>query len=92
MNWIMVWVALLLAETLWGESAVLAHEKPVVKVSGFADMYYVEDYNNPSSDRRQPFLYNHNRHDEPNVNLVLLQVGVEHPNYRSNIGIHTGTY
>lgn len=92
MNWIMLWVVLLLAETLWGESPVVEHQKPVVKVLGFADMYYVEDYNDPSSDRRQPFLYNHNRHDEPNVNLVLLQVGVEHPNYRSNIGIHTGTY
>jgi len=92
MYWIMGWVGLLLAETLWGESAVSVHEKPVVKVSGFVDMYYVEDYNNPSSDRRQPFLYNHNRHDEPNINLALLQIGVEHSAYRAHLGVHTGTY
>lgn len=79
-----VWTLAVSIASLWGEAAL--------SVSGFTDLYYVEDYNDPVSDRRQPFLYNHNRHDEPNINLALLQIGVEDSGYRAHLGVHTGTY
>lgn len=84
MAWRILWAFAITALSLWGE--------PALTVSGFTDLYYVEDYNDPVSDRRAPFLYNHNRHDEPNINLALLQIGVEDSAFRAHLGVHTGTY
>ena len=41
---------------------------------------------------RQAFLYNHNRHNEFNVNLGLLRLAVAHAKYRANVALQTGTY
>ncbi|MBK7343656.1 MAG: porin [Saprospiraceae bacterium] len=66
--------------------------KPTVHVSGFMDIYYMYDANKPGTGFRQPFLYNHNRHNEFNLNLGYLKLGVEHPKYRANLALQTGTY
>lgn len=66
--------------------------KPVLNFLGFADVFYVYDFNQPQGTQRQPFLYNHNRHNAFNLNLGLLSVGVEHTKYRAHIGLQTGTY
>jgi len=72
-------------DTLW-------NEKPALNFSGFLDVFYVYDFYKPSTSRRQEFLYNHNRHNEFNLNLALLHVAVENPKYRANLALHAGTY
>ncbi len=68
------------------------HQKPQLSISGFADVFYVYDFNQPQGTERQPFLFNHNRHNEFNLNLGLVKLDVEHVKYRANFALQTGTY
>lgn len=72
-------------DTLWKKT-------PVFSIQAFADVFYVYDFNQPDTTFRQPFLFNHNRHNEFNLNLGLIKIGVDHVKYRSNIALQAGTY
>lgn len=65
---------------------------PQIELSGFADVFYLYDFNQPKTDYRQTFLYNHNRHNEFNINLGYIKISAQHQKYRSNIALHTGTF
>ena len=67
-------------------------KKPTINFGGFIDAFYVYDFNEPADSKRQPFLFNHNRHNEFNINLGLLEVQVNHEKYRANLGLQSGTY
>jgi hypothetical protein len=64
---------------------------PNLSFDGFVDAFYVYDFAEPEG-QRQSFLYNHNRHNEVNVNLGLLKVTLKHKKYRGSFGLHAGTY
>jgi hypothetical protein len=66
-------------------------KKPELNISGFADVFYVYDFNQPQGTKRQPFLYNHNRHNEFNLNLGFIKFGLAHTKYRANFALQTGT-
>lgn len=57
-----------------------------------ADIFYAYDFNTPATGFRQPFLFNHNRHNEFNLNLGLLRASVTHDKYRAAVGLQAGTY
>jgi len=65
---------------------------PKINISCFVDAFYAFDFNNPSTSYRQTFLYNHNRHNEINLNLGYFKVSTEHEKYRLNFALHAGTY
>jgi hypothetical protein len=65
---------------------------PSIGIHGFADVYYVYDFNTPEGSFRQDFLFNHNRHNEFNLNLGLLGLHLEHQKYRARVTLQTGTY
>lgn len=67
-------------------------EKPELSISGFLDVFYVYDFNQPQGAERQPFFFNHNRHNEFNLNLGLLKFGLKQTKYRANLALQTGTY
>lgn len=67
-------------------------QKPNLSISGFLDVFYVYDFNQPQGIERQPFLFNHNRHNEFNLNLGFVKLGLEHSKYRANLALQTGTY
>ncbi len=66
--------------------------KPKINIGGFVDAFYVYDFEKPTESKRQPYLFNHNRHNEFNINLALIQVNVNHEKYRVNLGLQSGTY
>jgi len=66
--------------------------KPDLSISGFIDVFYCYDFNQPGGNSRQPFFFNHNRHNEFNVNLALVQLEIEHKRYRSKLIVQAGTY
>ena len=70
----------------------LWNKKPELTLSGFLDAYYVYDFNKPKGNSRQTFLYNHNRHNEFNLNLALIKLGLQNDKYRANLALQTGTY
>ena len=65
---------------------------PRLSFSAVTDVFYSYDFNQPEAGFRQPFLYNHNRHNEFNLNLGLLRAAVTHDKYRAAIGLQAGTY
>ena len=65
---------------------------PDVSWSAFVDAFYAFDFNRPVENFRHDFFYNHNRHNEFNINLALLQLTVSHERYRANLGLQAGTY
>jgi hypothetical protein len=68
------------------------YENPEVTILGFADVFYVYDFNQPLGNERQAFLFNHNRHNEFNLNLGLIRFSLEQKRYRANLALQTGTY
>lgn len=68
------------------------NQKPTITLSGFMDVFYTYDFNKPQGVLRQTFLYNHNRHNEVNLNLGIFKMNVEHDKYRANFALHSGTY
>ncbi|MBN3581893.1 porin [Algoriphagus aestuarii] len=67
-------------------------EKPEFNLTGFVDIFYIYDFNRPEGTYRQDFLYNHNRHNEFNLNLGLLKFNLTSQKYRANFAMQTGTY
>jgi hypothetical protein len=67
-------------------------KKPEVVYSGYVDLFYAYDFNKPETNSRQPFLYNHNRQNEFNLNLGLIKVSAKHLKYRTNLAMQAGTY
>jgi hypothetical protein len=67
-------------------------QKPEVSFSGYLDIFYAYDFNEPQTDYRQPFFYSFNRHNEFNLNLGLIKVSAKHLKYRANIAMQAGTY
>jgi hypothetical protein len=66
--------------------------QPLIRVSGFIDVYYAWDADRPAGTSRQFFLYNHNRHNEFNINLAYAKLEVLDERYRANLALQTGTY
>jgi len=65
---------------------------PDFYINGYLEVFYAYDFNRPSAVQRQPFFYNHNRHNEFNINHGLIGFGVEHSKYRATLTMQTGTY
>ncbi|MGE0568812.1 MAG: outer membrane beta-barrel protein [Bacteroidia bacterium] len=65
---------------------------PKVNLCGFVDVFYVYDFSQPPGASRQPFLFNHNRHNEFNLNLGFIKISTQHQKYRANIALQCGTY
>lgn len=60
--------------------------------SGYVETYYSYDFSNPANHEKSAFLYNHNRHNELNLNLGLLKASYNTDKIRANIGVMVGTY
>jgi hypothetical protein len=67
-------------------------EPQAFSFSGFLDLYYGYDFNQPLSESRLPFLYNHTRHNQPAVNQALISGSFKKDRFRANLGLHQGTY
>lgn len=65
---------------------------PELKILGFLDVYYAYDFNEPTTPYRQTFLYNHNRHNEFNLNLGIIGLNIQQTKYRAKIALQAGTY
>lgn len=60
-------------------------------ISGYIDCYYAYNFTEPGT-KNMPFAYNHNRHNEFNVNNVLVGLKYSNRRLRSNLLLHAGTY
>lgn len=82
----------LISFSLFAQTDSAWKKKPQIKLSGFVDVFYAWDFNRTESGKRQNFLYNHNRHNEFNLNLGYIKLSAVHDKYRANIALQAGTY
>jgi len=88
-----VFVALLLVNSITARSQdTITTSKVKFDFSGYLETYYTYDFNKPEGTTRQSFLYNHNRHNEFNVNMALLRSSISYDNFYAKIAIQAGTY
>jgi len=73
-------------------TGALAQENSPFSVSGYAEMYYIFDFNKPVNNTRPEFIYSHNRHNEVNINLGLIKGSYITNTTRANLALMTGTY
>ncbi|MGZ8510898.1 MAG: outer membrane beta-barrel protein, partial [Chitinophagaceae bacterium] len=60
--------------------------------SGFVDAYYSLGFGQSSNHEIASFLYNHNRHNEVNINLALMSLSYKDSTTRANFSLMAGTY
>lgn len=56
------------------------------------EVYYSFDFSRPPENHKVDFIYNHKRHNEANLNLLLGKMTYLDENFRSNIGLMVGNY
>lgn len=83
-----------LAFLMLGISAFLfaQEEQKPLTISGYAEVYYQFDANNPKNNLRPSFIYSHNRNNEVNLNLGFIKANYETERLRANLSLATGTY
>ena len=83
-----------LAFSMLGLSTMLfaQEENKLLKISGYAEVYYQFDTNNPQNNSRPSFIYSHNRNNEVNLNLGFIKANYETEKLRANLALATGTY
>jgi hypothetical protein len=67
-------------------------KKKPFSFSAFVDLYYGYDFNQPTAEKRLPFLYNYTRHNTPAVNLALISGSFEKERFRAKLAFQQGTY
>jgi len=81
-----------------GASAVCAQDTAAttqaktLTFSGFTEVYYGFDAGQPTTNKRPPFVYSHNRHNEVNVNLAYLKGSYATQRVRATVAMGIGTY
>ncbi|MBL7856595.1 MAG: porin [Cyclobacteriaceae bacterium] len=96
-HWIRVRVRIILfclvtGFTTYAQEDSLQQADPVFTLSGYLDIFYTYDFNQPITDYRQTFFYNYNRHNEVNLNLGYIKLEANHTNYRAALAFQSGTY
>lgn len=61
-------------------------------ISGFLDAFYAFDFNRPEGPERQKGFYNHNRHNKPAINVVLIRMHYEKDSFHAVLDLQAGTY
>jgi hypothetical protein len=66
--------------------------KSNLSFSGYAEVYYSYDLNQPANHTRPSFIYSHNRHNEFNLNLGFIKTAYSTDRTRANLALAAGTY
>lgn len=80
----------LVSSTIFSQTSEI--KKNNLTLSGYFDLYYCFDFNEPLAGARENFLYNHNKHNKVNVNLVYLKSNYSLSKFRANLALMHGTY
>ena len=67
-------------------------ENSNLKFSGYAEIYYGYDFNEPPDHDFPPFLFSYNRHNEVNLDLGYLKAQYANQRIRGNFALMAGTY
>lgn len=63
-----------------------------INFTAYVEVFYKYDFNKPASNNSPAFIYNHNRHNEFNLNLGFIKVSYNAEKVRANLALAAGTY
>lgn len=88
MKCLFIYLTLFLSST----TLLFSQENKEVKItfSGFLETYYSNDFQNSNTEKKLPFMYNHNRQNEGNLNIGLLRAKVAFENGYGSFALHSG--
>lgn len=61
-------------------------------ISGYAELYYSQDFNKPADHNRPPYVYSYNRANEVDLNLGFIKAAYSNDFVRANLAFMAGTY
>ena len=61
-------------------------------ISGYAELYYGQDFNKPADHNRPPYVYSYNRTNEVDLNLGFIKAAYSNDFVRANLAFMAGTY
>ena len=73
-------------------NAQLDTTKGNLSFTGYAEVYYSYDFNEPADHNRPSFFYSHNRHNEFNLNLGFVKGTYNTEKVRANVALAAGSY
>ncbi len=77
---------------LTGTNIIAQDSTGLLTISGYAEAYYLYDFNKPADNNRPGFIYSHNRHNEFNLNLGFVKANYTAARVRANLALGAGTY
>lgn len=66
--------------------------KTTLNIGTYLDLFYTYDFNKPITDKRVPYMVNHNRHNEFNLNEGVIVVSLENNRFHAKFVMQAGTY
>lgn len=81
-----------LATSVSAQDSTKQEVRQGLQFSGALDIFYAYDLGRPLTRKRQSFLYNHNRHNQVNLNHGYLKASIDGEKFRTNLALHAGTY
>jgi hypothetical protein len=63
-----------------------------ISFSGYLETFYANDFQNSNMEKKLPFMYNYNRHNEFNLNIGMIRTKVAFENGYASFALHSGTY
>lgn len=79
------------ASVMAQNDTVLTEKKPLM-ISGYAEVYYQHDANNPLNNKRPGFAYSHNRNNEVSLNIAYIKANYGTEKLRANVAFAVGSY
>lgn len=67
-------------------------DRPSLSWSGYAEVYYLYNFNYPASHDQPSFIYSYNRCNEVNLNIGYIKANYASTNTRATLSLMTGTY
>lgn len=94
MKHIIISATLLIGSTvnLVAQNDTLTTEKKPLIISGYTEVYYQFDANNPLKNKRPEFVYSHNRNNEVSLNLAYIKANYSTEIVRANAALAVGSY
>lgn len=71
---------------------VTSDSKTTLSIFAYLDVFYAYDFNKPVSNIRVPYMVNHNRHNEFNLNIGAIGTSIQNDRYHAKIVLQAGTY
>lgn len=94
-----IFFSLLIAGTLNGKAQddILVNKeangsKTTLSLKAYIDVFYAYDFNKPISNIRVPYMVNHNRHNEFNLNIGAISTSIQGDRYHAKLILQAGTY